>query len=308
VTALRISGLGTLPRNSTDPNVDITVPVSVPAGATPGQVAWNSFAVDARRSDTQAWLLPTEPPKVGLAVPRTDVELSKTVNGDHSVSVPSGTVVHYKITAAHGTTITVNPDGSVTYTNASGSAPSTARAVVVADAIPAGVTIVAGSSSTTCGQNSPGGTFDEATGVWTVGDIAPGQSFSLCFDATVTGTGPLTNRAQVSATGGPEDVDSTPGNMPVSGPHEDDEADALVTLPTPGIDLVKQVETSYLSGTWVDANAGTSEKPVYAANTPVRYRFLVINAGDLPLTVTPVSGRSPALMTRNRERTGVFAA
>ena len=234
VTAIRVTNLGDLPARPRDPNVTkpadvvITLTVAVPDSALTGEVAWNSFAVAATRTDNDEPVLPTEGPKVGLAVPRTDVELDKTVNnGQQSVDVLEGSTVNYKITARHGTTITRTADGRIIYSNPSGAAPSTALGVVVGDALPAGLTFVAGSASN-CALGPPQGTFDPVAGTWTVGDIRPGQHFELCFDAVVRGTTPIRNFAEVIVAG-PEDVDSTPSNMPPGGPTEDDEDTAIVT-------------------------------------------------------------------------------
>jgi uncharacterized repeat protein (TIGR01451 family) len=292
VTAIRVSHLGDLPGLSTTPNVTITYPVSVPSSAVAGDVAWNSFAVTADRVDTGDPMLPTEPPKVGLAVPKTDVELTKDFGlpGAQTGSVAPGSVVSYRITVRHGTSVSVDANGVVTYTNPAGSAPSTARNVVVTDTLPSGLTIVPGSSTTLCGVTNPGGTFDEGTGVWRVGDVKPGDSYSLCFKAKLDDHAPgtLTNRAEVSATDGPEDIDSTPGNVGTK-PHEDDDDHAVLTVLQPAIHLEKQVETAFNSGVWVDADQGTAERPVYPQGSPVRYRFVVQNTGLFPLTNVTVS-------------------
>ena len=215
VTAIRVSGIGSIPARSARPFATIDYDVLIPSSAQPGDVAWNSFAYASSQTDNGAALLPTEPPKVGLAIPRTDVELDKVLNG-FTVVAP-GDLLKYKITARHGTTVSVDPvTGEVTYTNTSGSAPATAEDVVVKDVLPAGVTYVEGSANALCGKDQPGGYLDEATMEWHVGDIDPGQSFSLCFSVQVNddATGTLTNEAEVFAMGpdSPEDIDSTPGN------------------------------------------------------------------------------------------------
>ncbi|MCA9225456.1 MAG: DUF11 domain-containing protein, partial [Planctomycetales bacterium] len=71
------------------------------------------------------------------------------------------------------------------------------------------------------------GTYDAATGLWTVGSLAPGATVTLQVTATVVTGGPKTNTAQVSAVD-QFDVDSTPNN---NVPAEDDQDAALVQPP-----------------------------------------------------------------------------
>jgi hypothetical protein len=177
--------------------------------------------------------------------------------------------------------------GAVSYVNPDGSAPATAKDVVVDDVLPAGTTLIRGSWSTLCGQDHPGGYLDESTLRWHVGDIKPGQSFSLCFKVRIEddATGTLTNVAEVFAmdtVNGPNDIDSTPGNRDTT-PGEDDDDSVSVTLLQPDIDLEKQVEVPLGSGTWVDADFPDGELPAFLQGAPVRYRFVVENTGQTRL-------------------------
>ena len=72
--------------------------------------------------------------------------------------------------------------------------PDDATGVRVTDALPAGVTFVSASATQ--------GSYDEATGVWTVGSLAMGETAGLQIRARVdegTAGTTITNRANVSA-------------------------------------------------------------------------------------------------------------
>jgi uncharacterized repeat protein (TIGR01451 family) len=69
------------------------------------------------------------------------------------------------------------------------------------------------------------GTFDSATGVWTVGTMLVSGSATLAIKATIDTEDPATNWAEVTAAD-QTDVDSTPDN---NQPAEDDQDDATVT-------------------------------------------------------------------------------
>lgn len=91
--------------------------------------------------------------------------------------------------------------------------PLTATGVTVQDSLPAGFTYTSHSGS---------GSFDAATGVWSVGTLAPGSSASLTITGTVNATAgaTVTNSAEISASSAP-DLDSTPNNGSTS--EDDDE-------------------------------------------------------------------------------------
>jgi uncharacterized repeat protein (TIGR01451 family) len=88
-------------------------------------------------------------------------------------------------------------------TNASGSS-LTATGVTVQDTLPAGFTFTSASGF---------GSYNSATGVWTVGSIPPGTTRTLTITGTVAATSGATvvNSAEISASSA-FDRDSTPGN------------------------------------------------------------------------------------------------
>lgn len=97
--------------------------------------------------------------------------------------------------------------GAVTWrlsvTNAAGS-PSTANSVEVTDYLPAGFTFISASGT---------GTFNSATGVWSVGTLTPGQTKTIDITGSISATAgaTITNTAEVTASS-IADIDSTPGN------------------------------------------------------------------------------------------------
>jgi uncharacterized repeat protein (TIGR01451 family) len=111
--------------------------------------------------------------------------------------------------------------------------PDDATGVEVTDTLPAGLTYV---------SDNAGGAYDSATGVWTIGDLAVGESVSMDFVVTVDEPGSFTNVAEVTAANEP-DSDSTPNDG-----EGDDWDDAIITAvvspPIIDLELVKDVSPS----------------------------------------------------------------
>jgi uncharacterized repeat protein (TIGR01451 family) len=107
-----------------------------------------------------------------------------------------------------------------------------ASGVTVSDVLPPGLTYVSSSASQ--------GSYDPATGIWTVGNVEKGGAKSLTITATVTTIGLKTNMAQVSSAN-EQDVDSTPGN---SVPGEDDQASVTLTPTVVDLSLTKTVNNT----------------------------------------------------------------
>ncbi|MFC4389719.1 PKD domain-containing protein [Flavobacterium quisquiliarum] len=92
--------------------------------------------------------------------------------------------------------------------------------VQVTDVLPSGYTFAGFTAST--------GTYNSATGLWTVGNLVNGDSETLQLVARVNSTGNYTNTAEITAANLP-DPDSTPNNGITT---EDDYAEAT-TVPVP---------------------------------------------------------------------------
>jgi uncharacterized repeat protein (TIGR01451 family) len=115
-------------------------------------------------------------------------------------------------------TATPNVGQNVTFTvtvaNAAGR--DNATGVQVTDVLPSGLTFVSSTPSQ--------GSYDNTTGVWTVGNVNAGASANLQIVATVTTSGTKTNTAEVTAAD-QSDLDSTPNNAAAG---EDDQASVAV--------------------------------------------------------------------------------
>ena len=114
----------------------------------------------------------------------------------------------------------VNVGDNVTFTiTVSNAGPQDATNVAVRDSLPAGMSFVSSAPSQ--------GSFDNATGIWTVGSLANGASATLMITARVDTLGLKSNVVQVS-TADQFDVDSTPDNSVAT---EDDQATVLIIPP-----------------------------------------------------------------------------
>ncbi|MBL0737573.1 DUF11 domain-containing protein [Flavobacterium sp. GN10] len=92
--------------------------------------------------------------------------------------------------------------------------------VQVTDILPSGYTFTGSTIST--------GTYDTATGIWTVGNLVTGDSETLQIVAQVNPTGIYTNTAEITAANLP-DPDSTPNN----GITTEDDYGEVTTTPVP---------------------------------------------------------------------------
>jgi len=176
----------------------------------------------------------TEDDYAGVTVSPTassDIALTKTVDNN---SPYVGENVEF--------TLTVSNNG-----------PSDATGVVVTDLLPSGFTFVSDDAS---------GSYDAATGIWTVGSITAGSDHTIKITASVNVSGNYTNIAEVTASDH-NDPDSTPGNGITT---EDDYAAVNVSpVAVSDISFVKTVDkASQIVGgnvifTLTVSNAGPSE-------------------------------------------------
>jgi uncharacterized repeat protein (TIGR01451 family) len=84
-------------------------------------------------------------------------------------------------------TVGSNVTFTITLTN---TGPSTATGVAATDLLPAGLTLVTATPSQ--------GSYNAATGLWTVGTVGTATPATLAIVATVTGSNPLSNTATIS--------------------------------------------------------------------------------------------------------------
>jgi uncharacterized repeat protein (TIGR01451 family) len=139
----------------------------------------------------------------GAVTPLADLSLTKSVN---DATPPVGGTVTFTITLTN-------------------SGPETATNVAVTDQLPAGLAFVSAAATQ--------GSYDAATGVWTVGTVASGGTATLVIAATVAVAGAFANTAQVTASD-QFDPDSTPAN---GVPTEDDQSTVALAARVPVADL-----------------------------------------------------------------------
>lgn len=164
---------------------------------------------------------------------------------------------------------TPNVGDNVTYTiTATNDGPDAATNLTVDDTLPTGVTYVSDTPSV--------GTYNNTTGVWTIGTLANGASATLQIVASVDSTGTKTNTAQVTAAD-QADSDSTPNNGVAT---EDDQDSADVTPQIADVSLTKAVSNA-------TPNVGDN----------VTFTLTLANAGPDSATNVTVGDSLPAGMT-----------
>jgi uncharacterized repeat protein (TIGR01451 family) len=192
-----------------------------------------------------------------------DLNLTKTVSN----STPDvGSEVDF--------TVTVNNDG-----------PSTATKVEVKDQLPSGYTFSSASA--------PPGTYDDASGIWTVGTIPATGSAVLTIHAVVNASGIYSNAAEVTKS---EifDPDSEPGNGDIT----EDDYETITPVPVPVADLelekVARSLTAVMGSTQVFTVTVTNKGPSQATGVKVKdllesgYQFVGATASQE--TYDPESG------------------
>lgn len=157
-----------------------------------------------------------------------DLTLAKTVN---TAAPDVGAVVAFTLTLRNA-------------------GPNTATNVRVADPLPAGLSFVSSSASQ--------GSYAAGPGVWSVGAVASGASATLTINATVTGSSPVTNTAEVAASD-QFDPTSRPGNGDAD---EDDQASVAIVPQLADLAMSKSVDLP-------NPNIGQT----------VRFRLTVSNVG-----------------------------
>jgi uncharacterized repeat protein (TIGR01451 family) len=148
------------------------------------------------------------------------------------------------------------------------SGPDTATNVVVTDRLPIGLVFVSATPTQ--------GSYDPATGLWTVGTVPAGTTAIMQVTAIVTGTTAITNTAEVTAAD-QRDPDSTPNN---NNPAEDDEDSVTITPQVADLSL-----------------AMTVDNPQVTVGQPVTFTLNVNNAGPATATNVRVTDQLPQGLT-----------
>ena len=163
----RVWSLGDL-ASSASATITVEVLITTPQAVVNRTIVFTADLPDPDLSNNEA--------SATLVIPGADVSVSKIVD----VAAPAiGSNVTFSVGVAN-------------------SGPDTALGVRVVDPLPGGLVFVSATPSV--------GTYDDATGVWTVGDLLPGDIATLTVTATVTATTPVTNTATATSTGPPDVV------------------------------------------------------------------------------------------------------
>jgi uncharacterized repeat protein (TIGR01451 family) len=206
-------------------NVDITdtLPIDVTYGGIVSQpTGWDEPVYDPGPPATLTWYTPT------LTAGTSDAMVfTVTVNSDalglitNEAVITSTTPATYTTTSEDTTVETeadleiskaddpdpVTAGTALTYTiQVTNNGPSDASGVTVTDTLPTDITFDSYSASQ--------GTFDDATGVWSVGSLADGASASLTLSVTVNADAPATLLNSVEVAG--DEPDPIPGNNTTS--------------------------------------------------------------------------------------------
>lgn len=164
---------------------------------------------------------------------------------------------------------TPNRNQNVVYTvTVTNGGPDTATGVTITDLLQSGLTFVSATPSQ--------GTYDQTTGVWTVGSINSAGTATLTVTATVTTSAAKTNTAQVTAVN-QFDSDSTPNNNVGT---EDDQASATVTPNVADLSVTKTVD---------DATPNPNQN--------LTFTITVANGGPQQATTVSLTDQLPAGLT-----------
>lgn len=206
----------------------------------PNSGQWNVGQINAGNSATL-----TLTARVDTAQPQTNVAEVTAANEFDSDSVPGNDDPTEDDRAAVTVTpasadldlqksvsnATPNVGDTVTFTlQVANSGPDPARDVMVRDQLPAGLTFVSVSPSSS--------NFDTTSGVWTIPLILAGDSVSLNIQATVDSVGQKANIAEIIASD-QFDPDSVVGN---GDPDEDDQDVVVLTPQLVDLALTKSVD------------------------------------------------------------------
>ena len=214
--------------------------LTVNARVTTATLITNTATVSARAADPDP---ANDSASATVDVPDADVAVTKTVSDPTPVI---GSDVTF--------TVTVTNNG-----------PDSAAGVGVADALPAGLTLVSATPSS--------GTY--ATGVWTLGAMPNGDTETLDIVATVTQTSLITNTATVTSTS----FDATSGN---------DSASATVDVPDADLSIAKSVDNAAPA-----LNANVTFSVIVTNNGPSSAASVEVS-DVLPAGLAFVSASSPA--------------
>lgn len=196
-------------------------------------------------------------------------------NNQDDASVAAGLQIDLSLQKSFNpTSVSVNANTILTLTVAN-AGPHDAHNVTVTDVLPAGLSYV---------SQSGNGTYDQNTGIWTVGTVTTGGSTTINLTVKVGTQGTHQNTAEVKTADEP-DKDSTPNNGVAT---EDDQASASVYGEQTDLELDKTVNihTAKQGESVVFTVTLTNKGPSTATNVQIKDN----HPSGLPYVSHDVSG------------------
>jgi large repetitive protein len=200
-------------------------------------------------------------------VPVSDLSLTKVLD-------PSLTVPGLFIDADSNNEISIGDTIAFVIT-VSNAGPNDATGVEITDQLPSGYVYASHSVSA--------GTYDDTTGLWTVGVVQVGLPQTLTLRGVIQATGDYTNTAEVTASDN-FDPNSTPDN---NDPTEDDQ-DSVTPPITEEADLSLTKSLAMAPGGDLDGSGG------YSINDLVQFTITVTNAGPAAASGVVVQEQLPS--------------
>jgi LPXTG-site transpeptidase (sortase) family protein len=216
----------------------------------------------------------TVTPPTGYA----DSNLSNNTSTDTDIFGQAADLSLRKVSSTSTAAVNSTINFTLTVTN---SGPDDASGVEVTDQLPGGFTYVSSSPSR--------GTYNSATGVWTIGDLAVNATATLNITVTVNASGSYTNRAEITASL-LIDPDSTPGN---NNPLEDDLDQVTVNLRGGG-------GTTPTTGFLIPVTGFKANAVTDMSNVP---RESYLAAGDITLEIPGLGVKIPIVGVPKRNGT-----
>jgi uncharacterized repeat protein (TIGR01451 family) len=155
--------------------------------------------------------------------------------------------------------------------------PSHTSGVELVDQLPAGLSFVAATPSQ--------GTFQAATGLWTIGALSNGASVTLTLDAIVTKSGPLANVATITHT---DHLDLDPSNNSSGAALNVPLASDLQVLKTANLSTASVGDT--VTFTITVRNAGPDEAPAVAIEEALPAGLAFVGATASAGSYDPATG------------------
>ncbi len=249
------TGLWTVGALAAGASATLDLSATIGAGTAGGAPINNTAAVSAVNEDEMP--AGNNSSTAAVRVPLVDVSLSQVVS---EVRPNEAQLISFTVTAANA-----GPDG--------------ATGIAVTDVLPAGVTFA--------GKSASKGSYDEGTGVWTVGALAAGGSATLTLTAVV----------DIGTAGGPDIVNAAA----VTAVHEDESSaannSASASIHVPLVDVQIGVTVSVPPDSAPNANEGDT----------VGFTVTVANAGPDYASSLSIRDLFPGYaMTSHSETLGAF--